>query len=640
MAFLVSTRNIRLFIILTILAISLYVYFTDTPAAPEPVHSLPVHPEQPVVHDILGMEESCVQCHGSMEGFSDFHKPEAIGCAPCHGGNPREEGKKKAHEGMWTVPGNLDDVFYTCGSANCHQSIAERVEKSLMATMAGVVSVDRFVFGESSKLSDSVHIQEIGFSPADLHLRHLCASCHLGNKKTKPAPVRELSRGGGCNACHLNYSEEARKDLFRYEQVGIPPKAHPALTLEVKNDHCFGCHSRSGRISTNYEGWHETKLRPMDVRHQEGFRQLEDGRILRRMPADVHHEAGLSCIDCHNSQELMGDGNIYLHEEEAVKTTCEDCHFSGSPKTIAYAAMDEESQKLISLRKWYYEGLETLSGLESGYPMINTRVDEAGRPYLIGKNSGKRHPLKPPADICTKGKAHDALTCAACHTGWAPQCVGCHNTFDDEQQAFDLLDKKVTDGKWEEHLGVFFAELPTLGVVEGKTLDKDEIRKIKAFIPGMIMTIDPKEAEGEAEKPEIFHRLFAPTASHTIQLQGRSCRSCHSSPLALGYGRGSLDYIIEGKEGNWQFESEYAYSPQDGLPQDSWIGFLEEGNHPYATRSNARPFNSQEQKRILLVGACLECHQDNSKVMLDALESFDRSLKKRSPKCILPFQTE
>jgi hypothetical protein len=95
---------------------------------------------------------------------------------------------------------------------------------------------------------------------------------------------------------------------------------------------------------------------------------------------------------------------------------------------------------------------------------------------------------------------------------------------------------------------------------------------------------------------------------------------------------------LENGSGRWQFESEYAYSPQDGLPQDAWIGFLEAGNHPYATRSNARPFTPKEQKRILLVGACLECHADDSKVMLDALEDFDKSLKRRSPKCVLPFQ--
>ena len=37
-------------------------------------------------------------------------------------------------------------------------------------------------------------------------------------------------------------------------------KVHPSVSLKVSDNHCFGCHSRSGRISTNYEGWHETTL--------------------------------------------------------------------------------------------------------------------------------------------------------------------------------------------------------------------------------------------------------------------------------------------------------------------------------------------------------------------------------------------
>ena len=37
-------------------------------------------------------------------------------------------------------------------------------------------------------------------------------------------------------------------------------KMHPSVSLTVSDNHCFGCHSRSGRISTNYQGWHETTI--------------------------------------------------------------------------------------------------------------------------------------------------------------------------------------------------------------------------------------------------------------------------------------------------------------------------------------------------------------------------------------------
>jgi hypothetical protein len=56
------------------------------------------------------------------------------------------------------------------------------------------------------------------------------------------------------------------------------------------------------------------------------------------------------------------------------------------------------------------------------------------------------------------------------------------------------------------------------------------------------------------------------------------------------------------------------------------------------TRENTRPFTVKEQKRILLVGACLTCHEENSEIMIKSLVDFDNLLKKVSDKCVLPKQ--
>ncbi|MFN8134465.1 MAG: hypothetical protein U0Z17_04295 [Bacteroidales bacterium] len=42
----------------------------------------------------------------------------------------------------------------------------------------------------------------------------------------------------------------------------VLPKFHPSINLNISNDKCKSCHSRSGRISMNYEGWHETEMKP------------------------------------------------------------------------------------------------------------------------------------------------------------------------------------------------------------------------------------------------------------------------------------------------------------------------------------------------------------------------------------------
>jgi hypothetical protein len=536
---------------------------------------------------------------------------------------------------MVLIPGNLSNSHLSCGQADCHPGIVHRVDRSLMNSMSGVICVNRFVFGESDTLSAFMPVGDLGDSPADRHLRQLCVSCHLGNEKREPGPVTEKSRGGGCNACHLNYSQAAMESALAYH-ADKADKKHPAIhsaqSLNVTDAHCFGCHSRSGRISTNFEGWHETRLQAEEVAGKSGFRTLADGRVFSFMGADIHHTAGLACIDCHDSYELMGDGQIYLHKEDAVSIRCGDCHFKGEANTVAYAELDIEFRKIMKIRDQGLEEERFVEGPESGKQLSNV-VSEAKGVYLVGKLSGDRHPVKPPAEVCSRTGAHGSLSCSACHTAWAPQCVGCHTAFDPHKKGIDLLTKAHTAGKWEEYLGEFFAELPSLGVV-GKA---GNAARIKAFVPGMILSID-KDAlrESPVDDPVMFRRLFAPAEAHTTAAGGRSCKSCHQDPLALGYGRGKLIYELEGRKGQWLFEAEYAADTFDGLPQDAWIPFLGEGKKPNSTRPGARPFDIAEQRKILTVGACLSCHSETSKVMQESLVDFAAVRRKISKECVLP----
>ena len=618
---------------------------------------------------VLGRDEGCQYCHEGMTGFSPSHNPEAIGCVSCHIGNSFTIDKELAHSGMIKIPGNLETAHLSCGTADCHPGIAERVENSIMNTMSGVVTVNRFVFGEESDLNKLANIKYIGNSAADTHLRNLCASCHTGNEKTEYGPITELSRGGGCNACHLNYTEESKNDL---NLIAISKgdssivKFHPSLTLEVTNNHCFGCHSRSGRISTSYEGWHETQTLKEDFTNDGQHRLLEDGRVFEFVSADVHHERGMECIDCHNSYELMGDGNLYAHQNEQTNIECEDCHSKKEPNFVTFDQLDSESRKIVELRnfdklkhkttgvlinptfqrggnqpkttssEWVLTRSDSLTNApnlkylitrKDSIPLINTYIKEDHSKVLVGKNSKKEFKLNPPNFICEEGKAHDRLSCNSCHTAWAPQCVGCHTEFDRNAKGYDNLTKTETEGAWRELFGEFYAEPPTLGIMNEGT----EREKIETFVPGMIMTLDKSSFDGKGEA-NIFHRLFAPTIAHTTSAKGRDCKSCHNTPLAIGYGRGELSF---GKDGKWRFQNEYAIDEHDNLPQDAWIGFLNY-NQGKATRVDSRPFTIEEQKKILTVGSCLTCHRDYSKVMIKSLSNFDELLKQISSKCILP----
>ncbi len=606
----------------------------ETPFYAEAIKSDKILEEALLIPEVMGKRESCLVCHDAMEGFSPAHDPKAIGCVSCHQGNPFAINKNQAHRGMILIPGNLADANRSCGTTDCHPDITNRIHKSILNTMSGVISVDKFVFNEIESPTGLYHVQELKQSAADNHLRDLCAACHIGNPKIETGPISQTTFGGGCNACHLNYSDEAFSELNSIKDLkpdSIKYKFHPSLSLNITDHHCFGCHSRSGRIATNFKGLHETKLEATEISDWANYELLADQRVFEKVAGDIHHQRGMECIDCHTSYETMGDGTLHEHKEDQMQIQCEDCHFSGKARSIELVDIDAESSKIIETRNYLFKSENLLEIAKSGNPITNSYVNESGQAFLISKNKNQLLALKSPATSCTRGDAHDALSCGSCHTAWAPQCIGCHNNYEKETPTYDLLDNKMIKGAWIEYAGEYYADPPTLGIVENTNS-----KEIQTFIPGMVLSIDKKSYDGNTEK-EIFHRLFAPASGHTTMAKGRSCESCHNDPLAIGYGRGELKYIIEGNAGKWQFKARFAANKYDGLPEDAWIGFLEDTKESRATRLGMRPFSLEEQKNILTVGACLTCHKSESEVMQNSLTNFDDYLSIVSKQCILPY---
>jgi len=294
--------------------------------------------------------------------------------------------------------------------------------------------------------------------------------------------------------------------------------------------------------------------------------------------------------------------------------------------SIAVSSLpDKESQMIAWLRKTDPKTKVVLTS-KNQHPLMNTRVDSLDRIFLTDKLTGKDHESKPAASVCTKGKGHSRLSCESCHTAWVPQCIGCHNTFENGTPGFDLLTGKTTKSSWVEFVGNSFAEPPVLGV-------NSATNQVVTATPGMVLSIDKESFEKGGGKS--FHRLHAPTSGHTTQRESRSCKSCHNDPLAIGFGRGELIYSVAGNTGSWTFEPHFELNPNDNLPEDAWTGFLKEAQTPNSTRSNLRPFSVAEQKRILEVGSCLTCHDGKSKVMDQALENYEQTLVRRSKKCVL-----
>lgn len=600
---------------------------------------------------ILGQRENCLVCHGGIAGLDSSHSPARIGCASCHGGDVQARDAQLAHAGMIRIPGNLADAARTCGQATCHVSVIPRVERSIMTTMAGVIEGDRRVFGVAAPSGSPPptappHVATLGTSAADTHLRQLCASCHLGQHKTAWGPIADSSRGGACNACHLVYDSAATRQLATYlatspaSRTGIP-RRHPSFRVAVDNGRCFGCHSRSARISTNYEGWHELRDAPTaaaltaDARAaQPRYRRLDDGRYFTRVTPDAHQARGMDCIDCHTATEVMGAGNVVAHQRDQVQIRCVDCH-AARLVSIAPSHSDAETNTLTALRGWTFGPGEKLGVGASGGVLANVVVQPDGNARLRHKRSGTWAPLRPPRPQCIQGDGHARLSCNACHTAWAPRCATCHTSYAPAADGFDHVDQKDVRGAWSESSAPFEAAPPTLGIRWNARDTTHPHGVVDTFIPGMILDLDRNQTAG-GPPDRVFRRLYSRTFSHTIARTPRSCTSCHNDPVALGFGRGALRYVIAKGVGRWSFTPEHARSPQDGLPVDAWTGFLQTRRGMVSTRDDVRPFTVEEQQRILAVGACLTCHEGASAVMQRAITAIRVATAQRSRRCIVP----
>lgn len=153
---------------------------------------------------------------------------------------------------------------------------------------------------------------------------------------------------------------------------------------------------------------------------------MKDGRVFEKVTEDVHHKAGMQCIDCHVSQEIMGDGKTYKHEASALKRGCADCHTQGKPKKANQLNMDNIAVKDYVLRGYIHSTSDFLVTKKASIPLVNTYINTQGNAVLVSKISKKEHPIN---SSCLRDDVHQKVSCSMCHTTWAPTCVGSNTKF-------------------------------------------------------------------------------------------------------------------------------------------------------------------------------------------------------------------
>ncbi|MFQ6118388.1 MAG: hypothetical protein ACE5KE_00720, partial [Methanosarcinales archaeon] len=610
-------------------------------------------------------------CHA---GIESINPKMPFTCTTCHSGNGNATTKEEAHSGeFYPNPSAMEVLAKGKGCAQCHSTNGsimklsdhtERVMKSIMTTFAGVISGARYennaqdtknslyaavavndTDGEfpvergALKKLDQIPEYNRGISngtgePIDGYLRKECLRCHLWNEGAKRFGDY---RSSGCAACHVVYANDG---LYRGNDTTIPKNEtdHPIkheITTKIPSYQCVHCHDRGNRIGVSYLGLMEQDPYGSPWTEEGELQGKVHGKWYHKIRADIHYERGMECIDCHTSQDMHGDGNLYSKKEQYVEIECEDCH--GTPDKYP----------------WDADGKVRTSGakLANGTPYgvlggnIITNLEKRGEElYLISKFDGKEHqvPLLKKIKEENKWRSIEAnvsmdaipkhlekMECYACHAKWVPQCYGCHVRLDDRKTEFDWVSKNETPGKITEKRSYLRWENPVLGInAEGK---------VAPYMPGCQVTWTLIASNGTVlafTQPIITSEgklgiSQNPAQSHTTTVNARKCMDCHgANPKVLGLGTGLFTgapntsddtaktnaYPIGSKP--WKvLKEEVSPGPIKELPNDfEWERIVdEEGNQIQDTSHyGARPFNKTEMDRIRRVGTCIGCHQNYS----------------------------
>jgi hypothetical protein len=626
---------------------------------------------------VTGKIERCLTCHDGIEEISPSHPADSFGCVICHGGDGLGVTVEIAHRGLTggRNPSDLAVIDRTCGKpgGQCHsgrrfesQNSVDRVRKTVMATMSGVIANLRYSSsaqpsaeagfasvgvrgaagnGDGMAILLPVPLMEpvpgilqkdpmgwpltISGQAADDEWRKFCARCHLWSARDDGPSARS----SGCAACHALYN---RRGTYEGCDPTLP-RDRPGyalrhqLTTAIPVEQCLRCHNRSGRIGLSFAGLQEGDGygTPYAGGHP-NLGLLSGERDARHLVPDIHFEKGLACVDCHTGSEIMGNGHIYGHMREQVEIRCIDCHGEPGhvPVTKALKPGDEETLwKARALR------MPDVVSTEVGFtqrdtPLLNLR-GEGGKIVLRSKLDQKDHECP----VISEDKYHripghgpSRMECSACHSRWAPQCYGCHDYRRRGETMQDTMLHAASDGVWQETRDFYRYEKPTLGI--------NSRNKVSVVVPGCQVVYTELDANGNP-LPGLENKVFTgpgyvhgivstPLSPHTTRSEVRSCEECHSDPKTLGIGEGLFE------AGRTWDENTFTpiLNPEINPLGFAWESLADAHGVPLAatTHPGARPFKGEELKKILRVAPCLPCHgKYDDPIWADAPDAFLRA---------------
>ncbi len=369
-----------------------------------------------------------------------------------------------------------------------------------------------------NRIATGSHLENLFMSQLD----NGCGNCHL----TGSGANNRYGdfRSSGCTACHMRYSQDGKSrsndpnvnkmEPANPDNIAAPELAHllkhridsVARTLSngvaqkgIDDHACAGCHQNANRDVLTYWGvrldqnqdvrnsraypanptsWvntaNDTRLYDPAVgnntfngRNANQYLLFEDydGDGRDDTPPDVHYDAGMGCIDCHNSVDLHGGDvttaagatGIQGHFDEETAIACESCHgtptayattqqgiaFDGTVRQLAVGTKGNLLKHVIKeadgnyylygrtdgVKHYVSQAMDVIVNNGKTNPFTNAAVYDAKASYAMGRDDGDPSNGTGPTQTNrpATGFSHtDNMNCAACHASWGNTCVGCH----------------------------------------------------------------------------------------------------------------------------------------------------------------------------------------------------------------------
>lgn len=557
-------------------------------------------------------QSQCVRCHPALERASATHDD----CIACHGGDASIRDKDDAHDSMYGPRNPAAPQFWekTCGK--CHQYQWRRLNANLMFTNTGFIKNIRLtweggstgLYATSSQKNFDAAGEPIVLKPvakldnmAGELYRKYCSLCHVNVESTQSW---RASHASGCAACHFPFNDNG---TYQGSDLALQGKWPHSATHRMEplptNEVCMHCHNRSGRIALSYQGLNDGNNGSVPL--QDGFPAnfISGARNVTHIQADIHHDKGLECIDCHTSRDVMGDGYAYENMYLQTEVACEDCHGSGTrpPATRLVERENNEAVREARNYKRHVKLGDRLVLTSKGRSYSNVFFRD-GKVVLVGKRYGREHQCKVITGSAEhKIAGHQRLECYACHTAAVPQCFGCHTKYDQSRLGYDFVKEEETAGQ--------FSESEDYRSLYPFPLAFDQRGKIAPLTPGCQTFVTVVDSAGTVVRREDVSNFrgkkqlrFAPIYSHNTPARAVGCSECHADLRFVGFGQN----VVTGQT----VESTLLCERGDDVPLDGYMTMRGGKIKAFSAvvRENSRPLNAAEVRRVLAVNQCLVCH--------------------------------